>query len=287
MRKILVLTFWLAALGAAQAQELTIETAAPEWRQASVGRPWMLRLEAGGAEGAVEWSTPEGMLPPGVHLVEASLSMMGVMLGAQPGVVLYGAPAEAGQYWVLLRATDGAGRTAETWMEIQVSLLRLKESSVMTKTGEAFEWRPEAVEGVAPFTVKAGAGAFVPLGTVMTEDGVLMGEPRIAGRYELPLEVTDAGGNTLKTTVDVTVYGAETTLPPVAVRMTREGCKLTAEWTAVPEGIEVRVFGGEGDAPLEIEVTNLESGERVLGWYPAPGPCEASPEPGPESGPEA
>lgn len=285
MRTFLVL---MAVLAGLKAEDLTIATAAPEWRQASVGRPWALRLEAGGAAGPVEWETPEGMLPPGIHLVEASM----VMLGARPGAVLYGAPAEAGSYWVMLRVKDGEGRTAETWMEIRVSLLRLKETSVMALAGQPFEWRAEAVEGVAPFTVKAGEPAFLPLGLGMSGDGVLTGEPKIAGRYEVPLEVTDAGGNSLKTTVDVTVYGAETTLPPVAVRLKREGDRVTVEWTPVPEGVEVRVFGGEEDRPIEVEVTDSASGERVVGVYgiefwpaaPPPDPVAAA---GPRSGPEA
>lgn len=276
MRTFLVLSCLLAATPLT-AEELKIQTPAPEWRQASVGRPWMLRLEAGGAAGPVEWSMPEGALPPGLHLVDASM----VMLGAQPGPVIYGAPAEAGSYWALWRVTDGDGRTADTWMEIRVSTLRLMQASAMAKAGEEFEWRLEPAEGVGPFTVRPGEGAYLPLGMTMGDDGVLRGAPRIAGRYEIPVAVADAGANTLQTTVELTVYGVETSLPPVAVRMKREACKVTAEWTPVPEGVEVRLFGGEGGAPLEIEVTRAETGERVLGWYPAPGPCSA-----PESGPQ-
>jgi hypothetical protein len=265
----------MAAATALSADDLAIRTASPEWRQASVGRPWALRLETAGAQGAVEWSTPEGTLPPGVHLVEASM----VMLGAQPGAVLYGAPAEAGSYWVLLRATDADAQLAETWMEIRVSLLRLKETSTLAMAGQSFEWRPEAVEGVAPFTVKVPPAAYLPLGLTMSEDGVLAGVAPIPGRYEVPLELTDAGGNTLRTTVDVTVYGAETTLLPVGVRLTRDACRVTAEWTPVPEGTEVRVFGGEADVPLEVEVTNRESGERVTAVYSWPACSSSGPQP--------
>jgi hypothetical protein len=278
MRAFLVLMIWLAMAVPACGENLTIATPAPEWREASVGRPWMLRLEANEAAGTLEWAVADGMLPPGVHLVDASM----VLLGAQPSPVLYGAPADAGEYWVLLRAADGEGRTAETWMQIRVSLLRLRAASAMVKVGEAFEWWPEVEEGVAPFTVKAAEEAFLPLGLTLTDEGVLRGEAKIAGRYEVPVEITDAGGNTLKTTLEVTVYGAETTLPPVGVRLRREGCKVAAEWTALPEGIEVKAFGGEGDVPLEIEVTNAETGERVTGVYAAPGPCEAQPESGPQ-----
>lgn len=278
MRVFLVLLSWLAVIVSARGDGLTIATPAPEWREASVGRPWMLRLQASGSAGAVEWAVADGMLPPGVHLVDASM----MMLGAQPGPVLYGAPSEAGEYWVLLRAADGEGRTAETWMQIRVSLLRLRAACATVKAGEPFEWQPEVEEGVPPFTVKAAEVAFLPLGLTLPGDGVLRGEAKIAGRYELPVEVTDAGGNTLKTTVELTVYGAETTLPPVGVKLRREGCKVVAEWTAVPEGIEVKAFGGEGDVPLEIEVTNAETGERVTGVYAAPGPCQAPPESGPQ-----
>ena len=132
---------------------------------------------------------------------------------------------------------------------------------------------------MAPFAQTPDPEAFLPLGLSVSAGGSITGEPLIAGRYELPWEVRDAGGNVLRTTLNLGVYGPESALPPVAVRIKRDACRLTAEWVPLPENVQVMFFGGEGDVPLEIEVTHLDSGERVRGIYPAPGPCPSDPQP--------
>jgi hypothetical protein len=277
---LLVFAFFAPAGGQQVAEEaLTIATASPEWRQASVGRPWSLPLEAAGAAGPVDWVVAEGALPPGIRLVDASM----VMLGAAPGAVLYGAPGEPGAYWALLRARDADGRQAEAWIEVKVSLLSLKETAVPAFTGKSLEWRAEPLQGVAPFAQMPAPEAFLPLGLSVSPDGTITGDPLIPGRYELPWEVRDAGGNVLRTSLTLGVYGPESALPPVAVRFKRDACRLTAEWTPLPENIQVMLFGGEGDVPLEIEITHLDTSERVRAVYPTPNsdqsPCPSDPQP--------
>ena len=206
-----------------------------------------------------------------------------VMLGAAPGAVLYGAPAEPGSYWSLLRARDADGRQAESWIEVKVSLLSLKETTVTAFTGKPLEWRAEPLVGVAPFIQTPAPEAFLPLGLTVSPDGAITGEPLIPGRYELPWEVRDAGGNVLRTSLNLGVYGPESALPPVAVRLKRAACRLTADWLPLPENIQVMLIGGEGDVPLEIEVTHLDTSERVRAVYPAPNsvqsPCPSDPQP--------
>ncbi|MBI4891699.1 MAG: hypothetical protein HY821_13830 [Acidobacteria bacterium] len=267
MRTFFLLPLLFAPLGG---QDLTV-SAGTEWRQASVGRPWMLRLEAKGATGQLAWRIDEGALPPGIHLIDAAM----VMLGAQPGAALYGAAAAAGDYPVKLVASDADGREAAGWVSLGVSLLSLKEAVATAQVGQPARWKLEVLDGVAPFTVTPGDEAFLPLGLTL-QDGTLSGEAAIAGRFEIPVAVRDAGQNLLKTTVGVIVYGPDSALPPLAVRLRRDGCRVTAEWTPVSDEFEVRAYGGEGETPLEIEVTHRQSGERATGRYPAPGPCPSA-----------
>ncbi len=271
MRIFFLLPLLLAPL---RGEDLTVTTTS-EWRQASVGRPWMLRLEANGATGQLAWRIEQGALPPGIHLIDASM----VMLGAQPGAALYGAPAEPGAYPVQLVAVDADGREAAAWLNLEVSLLSLKEAVATAEAGQPANWKLEVLDGAAPFSVSAGDEAFLPLGLTLF-DGVLSGEAAIAGRYEIPVAVTDAGQNLLKTTLGVVVYGPDSSLPPLSVRLRRDGCQWAVEWTPVPHAIsdeiELRTYGGEGETPLEIEVTHRQTGERATGRYPAPGPCPSS-----------
>jgi hypothetical protein len=144
----------------------------------------------------------------------------------------------------------------------------------MAVLGKSMEWRLEVPEGVSPVEVKPGEAAFLPLGLTMS-GGVVSGEAAIPGWYEVPVEVRDAGANVLRTTVEVVVSGPETGLPALGVRLKNDGCRLTAEWTPVADEIQVRAYGGEGGAPLEVEVSHTQTGERAVGRYPAPGPCNS------------
>jgi len=245
-------------------QELAISTPAPEWRQPSVGRPWSLPLAAN-AGVPLNWAVAEGALPPGIHLVDLST----VQLGAPSGPALFGAPGEPGAWSALLRAEGPDGMVAEKWFEVTVSLISLRQTYATATIGERFEFRPEPDTGVAPFALRAPEEAFIPLGLTLSADGVLSGEALIPGRYEVPIELKDAGANTLRTTLNVTVYGAETSLPPVAVRLKRDGCRLTAEWPELPEQITVELFGGEGGKPLEVVVSHRDTGDRVRAVYAA------------------
>ncbi|MBI5282205.1 MAG: hypothetical protein HY858_11030 [Candidatus Solibacter usitatus] len=251
-----------------------ILTPAPEWRQATVGRPWSLPLDVEGGAGPYQWEVIEGALPPGVHLVDLAT----VMMGSASRAGLFGAAAEAGRWPVRVRVTDADGAVAEKSMEIGVSPLGLRQAHMVAPAGQALEWLVEPTECAPPYRVSAAPEAYLPLGLTMGEDGVLRGAPVIPGSYEIPVQVADSGGNTLRTTLTVSVYGVESTLPPVAVRFRVEGCKTVVEWTPVPEGILVEWAGSD---EVEVVVTHGESGERARAVYVVkPPPCGSDAQPG-------
>ena len=101
---------------------LVLTTASPDYRQPSVGRPWVLPLDANGGSPPYQWEVVEGALPPGLNLVDLST----VMLGSPSRLGVFGAPAASGSWPVLLRVTDSEGTVQEKQIEITVSPLALR-----------------------------------------------------------------------------------------------------------------------------------------------------------------
>ena len=247
----------------ALAPALVITTPSPDWREPSVGRPWSLTLSAEGGTAPYRWSILEGALPPGIHLVDLST----VMLGSAPQAGLFGAPAEAGRWQVRLQVTDAEGREADGWLAVAVSPLSLRQVDVNAPVGQALEWQAVAADGAAPFVFQLAPAGYLPLGLMLTSDGKLLGAAVVPGHYGVPVQVTDAGLNTLRTTLTVTVYGAESSLPAAGVRTNVEACRLMAALTPLPEHVQVQVSGGTWDWPLEIVLTNRRSGEQAIARY--------------------
>lgn len=262
---------------------LVLATASPDFRQPSVGRPWVLPLDATGGTAPYRWEVVEGALPPGLYLVDLSTVMLGSP--SRPGI--FGAPAVPGDWPLLLRLTDAEGAVQEKRLQITVSLLALRQSQVIVKNGDPWEWTPEAAEGAAPFRYQVAACAFLPLGVTAGADGVFRGSILIPGTYEVPVEVRDAGDNLLRTTVTFSTYGEESVLPPVAVRIRRGESEATVELPPLPEGVTIEVAWGDGaretlsgeplthtyeagaERAIEITVTHTETGQQVRALYPA------------------
>jgi hypothetical protein len=261
---------------------LVLTTASPEYRQPSVGRPWVLPLDASGGSPPYQWEVVEGALPPGLNLVDLST----VMLGSPSRPGLFGAPAVAGSWPILLRVTDSEGTVEEKAMEITVSPLTLRETQVLIQSGEQWEWKPEATEGAAPFRYELAAGAFLPLGITVTAEGTFRGTVLIPGTYEVPIEVRDAGENLLRTTLTLSTYGEESVLPAIALRIGRTETEAMVELPPLPEGVSIEIAWGDGareiygaeallhtyeagaERTIEVTVTHNETGQQVRAVYP-------------------
>lgn len=242
---------------------LTLVTSSPEWNQPSVGRPWSMPLQAEGGTEPYQWAIVEGALPPGVYLVDLST----VILGSASNPGLYGAPAEAGQWAVRVQVTDAEGRTADSWVDLTVSPLQLRRAYVVAPVGQELAWQAEILEGAAPFGYRLAPHGYMPLGLMLTPEGVLRGTALVPGLYSVPIEVVDVGGNRLHSTLTVNAYGEESSLPPLGVRLSVQNCHVVAEFPPLPENIKAELFGGGPGESVDVALTNLESGEQVLAHY--------------------
>lgn len=242
---------------------LALTSASPDWNQPSVGRPWSMPLKAEGGTAPFQWAITGGQLPPGVHLVDLST----VLLGSASAPGLFGAPAEAGQWFVRVQVTDAEGLIAEQWLDLTVSPLRLSQAYVFAPVGQALEWQSSVSEGAPPFEYRLAPHGFLPLGLVLTREGMLRGTVLVPGSYEVPLEVTDAGGNRLRITITVNAYGEETSLPAIGARLSVQDCRVVAEFPTLPETIKAELVGGGPGESVDVVVTNLETGQQAVAHY--------------------
>ena len=265
----------------AQPQSLQILTQSPDWQQASVGRPWMLRLQAQGGTPPYQWAVVEGALPPGIRVIELST----VMLGADPGAGFYGSASDSGQWTATLRVTDSAGAEAVAPLSLVVSPLSLAQPAMTLSANKAAAWQLGVSAGSAPYTFRLGDGGYPPLGCELGVDGAFRGTPVIAGEYLIPVEVIDAGGLVLRTTVDLSIYGEETSVPALPLRLSSGGMSATVQVPALPSGVQVQVHWGDGasdtladvaathtyeqpgEMTLQAVVTNQDSGEQASAQY--------------------
>lgn len=242
---------------------LVLTGSSPDWNQPSAGRPWSMPLKAEGGTAPYQWDITEGSLPPGVHLVDLSTVIFGS--ASVPG--LYGAPAEAGQWSVRVQVTDAEGITAEQLLDLTVSPLSLRQAYIVAPVGQAIEWQAAVSEGAAPFVYRSAPHGYLPLGLILTPEGVLRGTVLVPGMYEIPIEITDAGGNRLRTTLTVNAYGPESSLPALGVRLSVAECRVVAEFPPLPENVTSEVFGGGPGEALDIVLTNRDTGEQVMARY--------------------
>lgn len=242
---------------------LALTNASPDWNQPSVGRPWSMPLKVDGGTAPFQWDVTGGQLPPGVHLVDLST----VLLGSASAPGLFGAPAEAGQWFVRVQVTDAEGLIAEQWLDLTVSPLSLTGVYVVAPVGQALEWQAAVSEGAAPFEYRLAPHGFLPLGLVLTPEGTLRGTVLVPGSYEIPIEVTDSGGNRLRTTLTVNAYGEETSLPAIGARLSVQDCHVVAEFPALPETVKAELVGGGPGESVDIVLTNLETGQQAVAHY--------------------
>jgi|RhiMetdeSRZDD1v2_1073273.scaffolds.fasta_scaffold171133_2 hypothetical protein len=156
-----------------------------------VGIAFRKAFTATGGSGTYTWSVSSGTLPAGLSLDAASGTISG-------------APKGAGNYPLVVTATDSEGRTATVSASMRVvTRLAIKTRRLKTAApSRAYRVRLVTAGGVQPLTWRVARGK-LPRGLVLSQrGGTLAGNPRQSGSFRVTLEVRDAlGARSQKTLV--------------------------------------------------------------------------------------
>lgn len=148
-------------------------------KQAEVGVALRVAPAVAGGVGPYRWALASGSLPAGVGLDQATGTLAGT-------------PEAAGAFPLSLRVKDREGVSTDVRLELTV------HPPVTIATGSIAPflrgaWASRAIEtagGVGKKRFKIVAGR-LPLGLRLNVSGVLMGTPRVAGRFRVVVQVTD------------------------------------------------------------------------------------------------
>ncbi|MEW6320624.1 MAG: putative Ig domain-containing protein [Acidobacteriota bacterium] len=216
---------------------------------ASVGVPFAQRFDtrASGGVPPYVWSLgPGAVLPDGLTLLPVN--------GSQPPY-LAGAPTAAGDYVFDLVVTDQSGQTASGPFTLNVSPLSLAPQLAPTAlVGTPYSLTLTPSGGTAPYSLALAFNTSMPPG-LSYSNGVVSGTPTLAGRYGLPVTVTDNAGLSLSRFFVINVDRAASPTPYLSL---------------VPGAIEVSyTVGGAAPAPSPVDVvsstTNLAFTASVSG----------------------
>jgi large repetitive protein len=160
-----------------------------------VSVPFDATISATGGFGPYTWTVSAGTVPPGLELVDGALS---------------GTPTTAGSYAFIASVTDVEGRKVNFTARIVVA----EKLSIATlllrpgKVGKLYAAKLKTFGGVKPATWRVFRGP-LPRGIRFDRTlGTLAGTPRIAGRYRVTFEATDALGVVSKRTFSIVVAPA-------------------------------------------------------------------------------
>jgi hypothetical protein len=150
----------------------------PELTQAASGVSYEAELLSSEA-GVLAWTLNAGQLPTGLKLSKDG--------------VLTGIPAAGGSFTFRVKVNDGRRTATKEFTLVVTPRLGFATKHLPSaRVGHALHARIIAEGGVAPLKVTIVRGA-LPRG-VRLAVGVLSGTPRIAGRFQFALKVTDANG---------------------------------------------------------------------------------------------
>lgn len=185
--------------------DLAIVSPAPP--NATVGVPYAWRFFAMGAVGspAVVWSARwrDDRPPPGLTFDAATADLTGT-------------PTQLGTYTLELTATAGP-LVARTTYVILVTPPTLPLSVVSSRLppafqGEAYTVQLIAVGGAPPYVWTRAPAAMLPGGLALMPEGLLGGEPTLAGAYVVRVEVRDSQGTIATGDVALDVIDPATSL---------------------------------------------------------------------------
>ncbi|WP_422931794.1 Ig domain-containing protein [Singulisphaera sp. PoT] len=204
--------FTLAVLPADPVGSLTLSPA--EINAARQGEAYSQKIKATGGTGSVTFALTTGKLPAGLTL-------------SQNGTIA-GLPLVSGTFPISLTAKDSTGKTGSI------------AYSLVVKTAEPLSIAPTTLDAGQVgedysqiLSVKSGAGAptfaiiagALPAGLILTQDGVIVGTPTIAGSFDFTVGVSRANGSSGSQfyTLDVQPAAVPIVVPPSVIDLARYG----------------------------------------------------------------
>jgi hypothetical protein len=173
------------------------------------------QLAATGGTIPYTWSLNSGTLPPGLAIVDQSIT---------------GTPTSNGTSSFVIKVTDNVAATATASLSIIISTgLQITTTSLPPgQVGVSYAFTLSTAGGTPPYLWSAAQG--MPAGMILdTAAGIMSGVPELAGSFPETFTVTDGAGASA-TSVPMTLAVAPVTggLPPIGRR--RFG-GTTADWT--------------------------------------------------------
>jgi large repetitive protein len=174
---------------------LTVAAGDPFVSNRAVGEvsvPFDATITATGGFGTYTWAVTTGTVPPGLKLVDATIT---------------GTPTTAGSYAFIASVTDTEGRKANLTAHIVVAE-KLSISTLVLrpgKVGKLYAAKLKTFGGVKPASWRVFRGP-LPRGIRFDRTlGTLSGTPKFAGRYRVTFEATDTLGVVSKRTFSIIV----------------------------------------------------------------------------------
>lgn len=210
---------------------------------ATMSLPYAFVLAAAGGSSSYTWTQTAGTLPPGL-----SFDAQGRFSGT---------PTEEGRFMFSISVSDGAleiSRDFEILVAEQHAPLAIVTASLLPAfVGREYSYPLTAFGGVPPY--RWAADAAMPVGLLLTEEGLITGTPALTTIESINFTVTDATG--------------ERVTRPLIMRIVQDDAAVRFSDDVLPDGVlgemydeDVRVEPGTGESPYVFE---LASGELPAG----------------------
>jgi large repetitive protein len=159
-------------------------TVGTEVRPAFSDRPYRQRLTVSGGTAPYRWLPAEGaVLPPGL-----TLGRDGVLRGTPS------APAGTFAFDVTVTDNFGAPGRATVTLELRGATVLIRPTGLVpARVGQAYSALLRAAGGKAPYRFSRASGR-LPAGLRLTQNGRLVGTPRVAGAFRFVVRAADANG---------------------------------------------------------------------------------------------
>lgn len=203
------------------------------------------------------WSLLSGNLPAGITFSHSG--------------VLSGTAKSAGIFVFTVQVSDGAGRTAQQQLTLNVTpllpLVITTQSIADAVQGQAYSTTLVAAGGVAPYQWSLFSGVLPPGIALGASTGVLSGTATQSGQFPAQFQVQDSNGATAKLSLTLTVE-----IPKPAISSVVNGASFAPGSLAAPGSI-LSVFAsslGTQDQLNGFPATSLDGVTVTLNGSPAP-----------------